>query len=250
MGRPTLLLGLALSIAGAAYAQSAAPGSAAERGRSLFQQSCAFCHGPDATGAEGPSLILSGLVRHDKDGDLISEVIRNGRPDRGMPAFPLTSEQMLDIARFLHARVQESDRRSAGEPGAGYSLSRLDTGNAEAGQRFFDSYCTSCHSTGGDLRGIASKYQPVILQTAFLYPRDIVKTATIKTAAGETFAGKLAYSDPFTIAIRDGAGWYRSWNRKDVIATITDPLAGHRALLGKYSQADMHNVFAYLETLK
>jgi cytochrome c oxidase cbb3-type subunit 3 len=245
----TQLLGLAALTAFAALAQT--PGTdPVERGRLQFQQSCAFCHASDAAGAEGPSLILSAVVRHDQKGELIGKVIREGRPEKGMPALPLNVDQTSDIAAFLHARVKESDRRSAGEPGAGYSLSRLNTGNALAGQTFFAAHCASCHSPTGDLRGIALKYEPVELQTRFLYPPGVPQTAYVTTSSGQTISGPLSYSDPFTIAIHDKDGWYHSWSRNDVVTRVVDPLERHRELLGEYTGKDMHNVFAYLETLR
>ena len=80
--------------------------ASAERGRKEFVQSCGFCHGADATGARGPDLMRSPLVAHDVKGDQIGQVIRQGRPDKGMPAMPLSDAQILDIAAFLHARAE------------------------------------------------------------------------------------------------------------------------------------------------
>ena len=74
-----------------------------QRGQKQFAASCSFCHGANANGGvEGPNLILSSLVRHDKNGDLIGTVIRQGRPSQGMPPFPFETEQIADIAAFLH----------------------------------------------------------------------------------------------------------------------------------------------------
>jgi mono/diheme cytochrome c family protein len=71
------------------------PGNAAARGRSQFSKSCAFCHGANATGGpEGPNLTQSSVVRHDKGGDLIGPVIREGRPGRGMPPIPLQTDHL------------------------------------------------------------------------------------------------------------------------------------------------------------
>ena len=39
-------------------------------GKTQFQQTCGFCHGPDGRGASGPDLIRSPLVSHDVDGNL------------------------------------------------------------------------------------------------------------------------------------------------------------------------------------
>src|ERR1041385_9471353 len=87
---------------------------AVERGRAQFAQSCAFCHGPNANGGtHGPSLIRSAVVRHDENGNLIGPVIRDGRPDRGMPPVPLSPNQVSDIVAFVKSRVSAADIRSA-----------------------------------------------------------------------------------------------------------------------------------------
>lgn len=223
----------------------------AERGRAQFAQTCGFCHGVDANGgAEGPNLMRSALVRHDENGNLISAVIREGRPAKGMPAIPLNGSQIADVVAFLHKRLEESDRRSPRKPD--YALKLLLTGDAEAGKTFFFGAggCSKCHSPTGDLAGIAKKYAPPDLQAHFLYPSGVAKTAIVTTSSGERFSGNLFYADAFRIAIKDAAGWYHSWPRSEVKAEIHDPLETHQELLSKYTEADMHNTFAYLETLK
>lgn len=225
----------------------------AQRGRKNFLQHCSFCHGTDANGgAEGPNLVRSGLVRHDKDGDLIGTVIRDGRPNKGMPAFPLTTGQIADIVAFLHARLAESDRTSPRGPGSDYALKLLLTGNAESGKAYFDGagQCSTCHSPTGDLAGIARKYPPADLQTRFLYPDGPPRTVTVTIRPGTQVEGELLDEDAFSISIRDKNGWYRSWPLPGVRVEIHDPLAMHRVLIRKYSDADVHNLFAYLETLK
>src|SRR5215470_15804303 len=113
------LLGTTLLLATLPYTRAQAPQAdskaSAERGKQQFTQSCAFCHGADATGARGPDLVRSALVAHDIKGDLIGEVIKNGRPDKGMPPLPATPEQIADIAFYLHARAKEA-LDSAGVP--------------------------------------------------------------------------------------------------------------------------------------
>ncbi len=220
-----------------------------QRGQKQFAQTCGFCHGANATGAEGPNLIRSALVRHDINGNLIGPVIREGRPEKGMPPIPLNQKQIDDVVAYLHSRVQESDRRSPAKP-RDYSLKLLLTGNATAGKQFFTGHCGSCHSASGDLSRIATKYDPADLQARFLYPPDIAKTATVTTNSGQRISGRIAFEDPFTIAVKDRDGWYRSWPKSEVKVQVSDPLAGHLELLHKYTQADMHDVFAYLETLK
>src|SRR5258707_5275034 len=243
-----LVIGLKNS---AAKAQADAGDKAtAERGRKQFEQSCGFCHGADATGARGPDLVRSPLVMHDVKGDQIGQVIRQGRPDKGMPAMPLSDAQILDVAAFLHARLTEA-ARSSGVPRV-YPLEKLLTGNAEAGKTFFNGAggCTKCHSVTGDLAGVAGKHTPIELEALMLYPGGKHRTAVITLASGEQVKGAVEHADDFVIAVTDEKGWYRSFRRDTVKVELQDGLAGHRELLSKLTQADVHNLFAYLETLK
>lgn len=230
------------------------PAAQVERGRIQFQKTCAFCHGPDANGGStGPNLMRSAVVRHDNKGDQIGPVIRNGFPDKGMPAFQLSSDQIMDIVAFLRFRLDESDRRSAARAGSGYSLAKLLVGNAEAGKEFFNGAgkCSSCHSPTGDLKGIAGKFPPAELQARMLYPGNGQRPiATVTDASGKEYNGVIRLLSPYDIAIVDSSGWYHSWPLDSVKVKIDDPLAAHRQLLSVITDADMHNLFAYLETLK
>lgn len=225
-----------------------------QRGMAQFQQTCAMCHGTQAKGASGPNLIESSLVRHDNHGDLIGKVIREGRPVQGMPASPSFSEaQVADIVAFLHASVEVSDNRGSEGPARGYSLHRLLTGDVVAGKRFFDGEggCSKCHSTTGDLNGIAKKYSPVDLEHRILYPPDGTKMAVVSLPSGETIKGRLLHLDTFYISLIDAEGNYRSWPlRFGASVAVEDPLRGHRELLKRYKDKDIHDIFAYLETLQ
>jgi cytochrome c oxidase cbb3-type subunit 3 len=226
--------------------------AAIDRGRTQFQQACGFCHGPDATGARGPDLVRSSLVAHDVNGDLIGEVIRNGRPDKGMPALPLTAAQVTDIAAFLHARAKEAVE-SSGVP-SDYPFEKLLTGNAEKGKAYFEGAggCNRCHSPTGDLAGIAHKYNSIELQAHMLYPNEKPVLATVTLPTGERLSGTVSHIDDFTIGIRvgDKNGWYRSFLRSKVKVELKDPLEAHRELLPRISQAQMHDLFTYLYSLK
>jgi len=230
--------------------QSETPDPAIERGHKQFEQACGFCHGPDATGARGPDLVRSPLVAHDVKGDLIGDVIRHGRPDKGMPAMPLTDAQVSDIAAFLHARAATA-LSSNGVPSE-YPVEKLLTGNADAGKVFFNGGggCKSCHSPTADLSGVARKYSPLELQAHMLYPGGRHITAVVTLPSGEQIKGPLDHADDFVVSLRDASGWYRSFSRDQVKVELQDALSGHRELLSKLTQADVHNLFAYLETLK
>ena len=237
-------------IAVSAFAAAPDP-KAVERGKQQFQQACGFCHGPDATGGRGPDLVRSALVNRDQDGKLIGPAVKNGRPDKGMPAFDYTEAQLADLAAFLHAQVRAAlDSNSVPRD---YPVEKLATGTAAAGKEYFFGvgHCDSCHSPSGDLAGIAKRYSPLNLESRFLYPRGARRSVTVTLPSGEQVSGTLAQMDEFDVALRDGTGWYRSWARGQVKnVEVHDPLDKHRELLYKYTDTDIHNLFTYLETLK
>jgi cytochrome c oxidase cbb3-type subunit 3 len=226
-----------------------------ERGRAVFKSSCGFCHGNDATGSRAPDLVRSAIVSHDDRGNLLAPVIRNGRPDKGMPSFStLKDDQIDDIVTFLHHQAKAA--LQSGEVPGDYPLAKLLTGNASAGKAFFEGPggCTKCHSVSGDLKGIAKKYSAIELQQQMVYPSDekhpIPATAVVTLKDGTRYEGKIVHSDEFLIGIVCQDGWYRSWPRQGVEVKVQDSLEAHRELMDKYTDADIHNLFAYLETLK
>lgn len=220
-------------------------------GKREFQQTCGFCHGPDGRGASGPDLIRSSLVSHDVNGNLIGPVIRNGRPDKGMPAFQLSDAQIRDIADFLHAEAQLASSVAQRVP-TEYPLEKLLVGNAEAGKTYFNGKgrCAECHSPTGDLAHIATKYKPIDLQTRIAFPSGTDPSITVTERSGKTMTGVQVYSDEFTVSLRDRNGWIHSWKRNAVKLEVHDPLAAHVALLIAYTDKNIHDLFAYLETLK
>jgi cytochrome c oxidase cbb3-type subunit 3 len=226
--------------------------TAVERGRTQFKSSCGFCHGDDATGNRAPDLIRSAVLSHDTMGDQLGPVIRNGRPDQGMPAFStLSAPQISDIAVFLHSQANAA--LQSNRVPRDYPVAKLLTGNAAAGKAWFQGAggCAACHSPTGDLAGVANKYSPLDLQQRFLFPGGGAKpTATVTPRVGQAVEGTVEHNDEFEIAIRGKDGWYRSWPHSEVKVEIHDPLAAHRALMEKYTDRDIHDVFAYLETLK
>ena len=251
LGFATILVGLWTQPFAFAAESQAPPPDLIQRGARQYQQSCGFCHGPDATGARGPDLVRSKLVAHDVNGDLIGQIIRNGRPDKGMPALTLDANQIKAVAAYLHDRARAG--LESGHIPKNYALSNLLTGNAAAGQAYFDGAggCKACHSPTGDLKSIAHKLAPLELEARMLYPRgEARKTATVMLPSGDRVQGRLVHMDDFSVGIEDRSGWYHSYSRDHVMVEVNDPLEAHRALLRKISQKDFHDLFAYLETLK
>lgn len=220
-----------------------------ESGNSLFQQKCAFCHGRDAGGGEsGPDLTRSKIVLADVNGDKIAEVVRTGRAGR-MPPFDLSDPDMKDIVAFIHD--QQAKAKATGQR-KGVDVADLQTGNAEAGKQYFEGAgtCSKCHSATGDLAHIATKYQGLQLEEQMLYPRHARGTATVTLASGETLKGIVEYHDEFTLGIKLADGTYRSWPVGRIKYTIDAPHEAHVELFSKYTDADIHNLMAYLQTLR
>ncbi|HEY1950546.1 MAG TPA: c-type cytochrome [Bryobacteraceae bacterium] len=238
--------------------------AAAKRGKQFFGATCSFCHGADARGGDGgPDLVRSILVLHDENGSTIGPVILAGRPAKGMPSFAsMPKERISDIAAFLKSRYQAAANRGA------YEFQKIATGDAKAGKAYFDAKCAGCHSPTGDLAGVASKFDETTLQSVFLYPLSnrgkdgklsakAAPTVTVTLPSGESISGVLDHLDDFEVALTDFAGGLHSWPLNDgtaasekTVVAVHDPLAAHVALLKQYSDADMHNILTYLETLK
>jgi cytochrome c oxidase cbb3-type subunit III len=227
------------------------PAAQVENGQTLFLQNCAFCHGRDAGGGEtGPDLTRSKLVADDTKGDKIGAVIRNGRPEKGMPRFALSESDVAALVAFVHTAKTQAESQIGGRRGV--DPEDLQSGNAQAGKQYFEGAggCVSCHSPTGDLAGVASRYQGLKLEQRMLYPRDAAADVAVTLPNGETRTGKLAYRDEFTIGLRDSSGWYHSWPAKQVKVTVKAPAEAHVELLAKYTDDDIHNLMAYLQTLE
>ena len=237
-----------------------------DRGQPLFVEQCGFCHGSNARGGSGgPDLTRSALVQSDEGGKQLGEVLQAGRPDKGMPPFQLAAAQVTDIATFLHAVIYLNANRRL------YQVLDILTGDPKAGEAFFRGAgkCSSCHSANGDLKGVGAKYEPVALQGRLLMPRgggaaaagppqpayrdkNAVK-ATVTLPSRQTMTGALVRLTDFDVMIYDPAsGAIRSWFRNGDVpkVEVVDPLQAHIDMWTKWTDADMHNMTAYLASLK
>jgi cytochrome c oxidase cbb3-type subunit III len=231
------------------------------RGREIFGPDCGFCHGPDARGTgAGPDLGRSLLILSDENGQELGQFLQTGRPDRGMPAFSnLTSQQITDIAIFLHSQVQAARNRNNAPPD-------ILVGDSKAGEAYFDGpgKCSSCHSVSGDLKNIGSKYDPVMLQDKIVSPRSATRSRgeelsdpyprkiKVFLLSGQTISGTLIYMGEFAVTLREVSGGRRTFKRdgESPHVEIIDPLQAHQDLLMKYTDTEIHNLTAYLVTLK
>jgi cytochrome c oxidase cbb3-type subunit 3 len=201
-------------------------------------------------GETGPDLTQSKLVLGDKTGDKIAQVVREGRVEPKMPSFNFSGEEVASLVAFIRARI----KAAADHPGGrrGVSVADLQTGNVEKGEAYFNGAggCSKCHSPTGDLAGVATRFQGLQLEERMLYPRGTQPKVTVTLPSGEKVEGVLAYQDEFTIGLRDAQGTYRSWRTDRVQFAVDAPAEAHVEQFPRYTDDDVHNLMAYLQTLK
>lgn len=250
-------------------AQQRAAGDPAlvERGGAIYGGFCRACHGPDLRGGDlgGPNLLRSQLALNDQAGEAIGKVIREGRVPQGggtpMPPMPMSDEDVRAVAAFIHDVLRSAQPQGA-PPRVEVPLNLL-VGNSRNGARYFNKECASCHTVTGDLAGIGARLTSIEqLQNSWVAGRrlgagttDPARRAvrvTVKFTDGRSESGSLRRLDDFVVSF-DGPDGYRSYTRRSAgIAGITveDPLARHRELWSVLTDKDMHDVTAYLATLK
>jgi cytochrome c oxidase cbb3-type subunit 3 len=270
-------------------AQQRPPGDPAliARGKTQFELVCAACHGRDLRGGDmgGPNLLRSLLVLGDQNGEAIGPVIKNGRPDKtpAMPPLPLLDDDIKAVVEYIHSVAAKSPRQGMPPPSELAAELNILVGDAAAGQQYFAGKCASCHSVDGaastasSLQGIATRVaEPKALQNIWVSggaaagrgggrggrgggaaaapgaPTPRAVTAAVTTPSGERTEGRLVRVDDFYIAVMLEDGTIRSFTRRGAIPKIEikDPLEPHRALLSVLTDKDLHDVTAYLATLK
>ena len=236
---------------------------AAARGKTTYIAQCITCHGPKARGsAQGTDLVRSLVVLHDRYGSTIGPFLGKGHPTQsGISSKTLTNAQIEDLSNFLHQKVGDTLRT-----GPYNTVLNVLTGDSKAGEAYFNGAgkCNTCHSPTGDLAGIASKYEPAVLQLKVVFPQTVAfgrhhskvgskkpVTVTVTTPSGESVTGVPVEMDDFSVSLRDASGNYRTFQRtSDLAVKENDPYAAHVALLDQYTDKEIHDVVAYLETLK
>jgi len=242
----------------------------ADRGKAIYIAECITCHGPKARGGnsnlpanqQGTDLVRSLLVLHDRYGKEIGPFLAKGHPlQSGRPASSLKAEQVADLAHFLHQKVYNTLRS-----GSELQIQNILTGDPKAGQAYFNGAgkCNTCHSPTGDFKGIGRRYDPPTMQSKFLFPRSVgfgrgrggpattkPVTVTVTEVNGAVTEGVLEAMDDFNVSLRDSSGNYRSFKITPSVKVVKhDPYAMHVTLLDQYTDKDMHDIVAYLESLK
>jgi cytochrome c oxidase cbb3-type subunit 3 len=246
-------------VAGQDFPRPPGDPAAIARGKQTFSVNCGFCHGSDARGGEGgPNLLRSPIVLNDQQGELVSAVVLNGRIDKGMPKFNLPIETVSDIAAYLHSV-------NVGAHSVPMDPKSVVVGNAAAGKAYFNGKgrCTACHSVTKDLAGIGSKYDPKTLQDTIFTgggtgmlgipsPTAPPRTVLITMPSGDLIKGRLVSIDDFDLAMIDNEGNRRTIRRDGDVPSIqiTNPLQAHLDKVRNWEDRDLHDLTAYLVTLK
>ena len=249
------------------------------RGEKTFAAKCASCHRANARGGTGKGiaevdLLRSPMVLDDLGGREIGEFLKFGRPEKNMPKFEVTPEENADMAAFLHRQITAASERGT------YVRLNVLSGDAKAGEAFFNGSvgrCNTCHSATGDMKGLAAKnnndastIQGLIVgggsaggrggrgrggapdPAAAPVPSKTAITATVTTEKGETFTGLPVQVTDFVVVIQPATGPIKSFIRQGDWPKVVlhNPLQAHVDLLGKYADSDIHNLAAYLVSLK
>lgn len=235
--------------------------AAVEQGRKVWAAQCIACHGGNARGNEkGSNLVRSELAWRDRYGNEIGALLAKGHPTQsGTASNSFTKSQVEELAHFIHQRLYDTLR---GSPI--FEVQNVLTGDPKAGAEYFNGAgkCSTCHSPTGDLAGIGKKYNPATIQQRFLFPRVVQRgrsggaagkpvTVIVTPSNGAAISGVLVHLDDFNVSLRDATGEYYSWKRTPALKIVkNDPYAAHIELLDKYTDKNMHDIVAYLESLK
>ena len=176
-----------------------------------------------------------------------------------MPPQNLPDADLAAIVAFIHdakakADSNEGNRRTV-------DVADLQTGNAQAGQQYFNGAggCSKCHSPTGDLAGLANRLQGLQLFQRMLYPggrgrggaaprRCRWRRSSYLQAKRSKARWPIAMSSTSRSPTRPATTARGRPNQIKV--TVDNPLDAHIAQLAKYTNDDVHNVLAYLQTLK
>jgi cytochrome c oxidase cbb3-type subunit 3 len=240
------------------------------RGKTLYDVQCKGCHGGDLRGGDlgGPNLLRSQVALSDQNGELIDPILEGSRQNGGMPAMNMQPDDEKAVVAFVHSVIATIGNQGK-PPSLGVAPLTIVVGNVAEGKAFFDAKCASCHSVTGDLAGIGAKYEdPKDVQNLWVsgggggrrgggrgaapaQPNPRTPNVVV-TMPGETVEGKLMRIDDFLVTLTLADGTVRSIRRNGDVPKVElrDPMKGHKDLLPLLSDKDMHDVTAYLVTLK
>lgn len=235
----------------------------ADKGRTIWSSECITCHAANARGGDGgPNLVRSAMVLHDRYGSGLGPFLKEGHPmQSGKPSTTLTDAQVVQLSHFLRQRLTDTLR---GSPL--FDVKDVLTGDPKSGAAYFsgEGKCATCHSATGDMAGIGTRLTPVNIQQRSIFPfgggrgrgaaAPAARTAisiTVTPPGGQAVTGARIEEDDFFVTLREASGAVRTIKRTPGTTVVaSNPLQFHIDLLERITDKQMHDVVAYLETLK
>ncbi|MEO8076355.1 MAG: c-type cytochrome [Acidobacteriota bacterium] len=265
--RLSAIAALLMTAVGAAAQPPPADPAVVARGRQIFTTNCTACHGADARGgAEAAADLTRSAIAAARDGGTeLAAFLKVGRPERRMPSFALTDSEVVDLWTFVRS-VAPTGRGGAGRG----MITAIVVGDARAGEAYFNGAgrCATCHSPAGDLKGIGTRLPVAAIQGRLVLPRgnggyprgfnappdpnEAPRKVTITPSSGETVTGTLLWITDFNVTLIDSSGVRRTVARAGDVprVEIADPLQYHIDHMKQLTDKDMHDLTAYLVTLK
>ena len=252
--------------------------AAHDRGRALWASHCIDCHGSQARGSDtGPNIIRTRTVNFDRSaavaGSVLGPFLKANHPTQSKkPSSSFNDDEIVALAHFLRERVNETMRSSAL-----FTVGNIVVGDPKAGEAYFNGEggCATCHNaTTRSLAGIATRIlAPVDLQQRMLFPggggrgrggrggrggppgapavNPNAVTATITSGSGPSLSGVLVEESDFYVTLRESDGTIRVVRRTPGMKVAkTVPLQAHIDLLDRITDKQIHDLVAYLETMK
>lgn len=195
------LLSAAFLAAAALLAQTASssPPNDVEAGRARFNVRCAGCHGQNGLGGERAPAIGHSWRSRTETRDAISDLIRHGIPDAGMPGFNVPDAELAQLVAFVESRVLPlSKTRIQGDAAAGESLFYGTAG------------CSHCHM----IRGKGSVQGPDLTEAA-----NRITLAEVETTLNDPNRRRLKQYHVATVVLRAGnqiRGFVRNESSADI----------------------------------
>ena len=235
--------------------------AAHDRGRALWAGHCIECHGTTARGATGPNIIRTKTVNFDRSsftpGSVLAPFLKKGHPTQsGKPSASFTDDEIVGLAHFLRQKVNDTMRSSPL-----FTVADILIGDRTAGEAYFNGAggCATCHNaTSNNLFGIRARVATTVdLQQRMLFPmrgrgvdNPYAVTVTVTPSSGPVLSGTLVERSDFYVTLRQSDGTIRAVPITGAKVVTTNPLQAHIDLLDRISDKQIHDVVAYLETLK